>query len=482
MTQLLSLFSSCFGAEPSDVSSLHSSGSDRKYYRLSAKDKCCVGVESGNIAENQAFCYLARHFAGKGIRVPKIFAESRDGKAYLQEDLGSTSLFDAVAQGREKGEYSSADVHLLCKAMYRLPKIQFAGAMGMDFDMCHPLPSMDKMTVMFDLNYFKYCYLKCTGIEFNEVDLQYDFERLATDLLEEKFDTFMYRDFQTRNVMLVDGEPYFIDFQGGYKGPIYYDVASFIWQAASRFPAQLKGKLVDTYLTALEEYRLVDKEEFLAKLRLFSLFRMLQVLGAYGFRGNMQRKAHFLHSIPFALANVRELLEKPFEEYPYLTSLLNSLASGKAHQGGDYPSDKLTITVTSFSYRKGIPEDNSGNGGGYVFDCRGLINPGRYERYQSMTGQDKQVIEFIEQDSGVPAFMDGVWTVVEPHIQNFISRGFSHLSISFGCTGGRHRSVYCAESFARHLAEVFGDRINVELIHREHPELKTRGSKQEGLL
>ena len=340
---------------------------------------------------------------------------------------------------------------LLCHTMEMLPKIQFRGAQGLDWSVCYPEPEFNERMVMFDLNYFKYCFLKATGLEFNEARLQDDFERLKDDLMQDMGDTFMYRDFQARNVMLKDGEPYFIDFQGGRKGPIYYDVASFVWQARSRYPENLRKEMVQTYLTALKGYMQVDEEHFHERLRLFVLFRTLQVLGAYGFRGYFEKKPHFLASVPYALSNLRKLLQKPSSDYPYLNGILTKLTT--MSQFNEIAEDKrLEVQIYSFAYKKGIPVDKSGNGGGYVFDCRGINNPGKYEHYRQFTGLDPEVIKFLEDDGGITKFLENAYGMVDNHVKVFIERKFTHLQVCFGCTGGQHRSVYCAEHLAQHLA------------------------------
>jgi hypothetical protein len=354
---------------------------------------------------------------------------------------------------------------LLCRTTGLLPKIQFEGARGLDFSVCYPQPSFDRKMVMFDLNYFKYCFLKPSGVEFNEVRLQEDFERFADELLKDDSDTFLYRDFNARNVMVKDGNPYFIDFQGGRRGPIYYDVASFIWQARARYPERLKQKMLESYLESLASYVPVDRAFFEERLRLFRLFRMLQVLGAYGFRGLIEHKAQFVVSISPAMADLRKLLETPFAEYPYLQEVLEKMASLERF-AGSCDDGKLEVKVYSFSFKKGIPQDMSGNGGGYVFDCRSIHNPGRYEPYKKLTGRDEPVIRFLEDDGEIIGFLEHVYGVVDPHVETYSRRGFTSLMVSFGCTGGQHRSVYCAEHLARHLAEKYPD-VRVRLIHRE---------------
>ena len=465
MDKLKVLFESYTGQKATDTEEINSSGSNRRYFRLKGGNISVIGVVGTNVEENNAFVKLARHFNEKGIRVPKVLSVSEDGMRYIQEDLGDDQLYKLVSHGRESGEYSSYESMLLCRTMETLPKIQFKGAQGLDWSVCYPDPAFNARMVMFDLNYFKYCFLKATGLEFNETRLQDDLEKFKDDLLkDEGYETFMYRDFQARNVMVKDGEPYFIDFQGGRRGPIYYDVASFVWQARSRYPENLRKEMVQTYLTALKGYTEVDEAVFYERLRLFVLFRTLQVLGAYGFRGYFEKKPHFLASVPYALSNLRKLLQKPFVEYPYLNEILTTLAT--MPQFNNIAEDKrLEVKIFSFAYKKGIPVDTTGNGGGFVFDCRAINNPGKYEHYRQFTGLDQEVVKFLEDDGGVIRFLENVYSLVDTHVKRFIERKFTNMQVCFGCTGGQHRSVYCAERLARHLSDRFD--IKITLSHRE---------------
>ncbi|MBR5100557.1 MAG: phosphotransferase [Bacteroidales bacterium] len=444
---------------------LPSSGSNRRYFRISGEETTLIGARGTSVPENIAFWKMATHFHEKGLNVPRVLAHDDGFTCYLQEDLGNDTLFSLVAEGREKGAYSPAEKALIVKAVRALPKIQFEGAEGLDFSVCFPQPEFDERMISFDQNYFKYCFLKATGLEFSEIELDKDFRTMSDVLMRSMSDTFLYRDFQARNVMIKYGEPYFIDFQGGRKGPIYYDVASFIWQAKAAYSEAFKMELIDAYLDALKAYMpTITKKEFLKTLRHFVLFRTLQVLGAYGFRGYFEKKPHFLQSVPFAMENLRRLLKEPFEEYPYLTKLLDELT--KMKQFSDLNQERgLEVDIFSFAYKKGIPNDASGNGGGYVFDCRGLENPGKYEHFKHFTGMDAEVIKFMEDDGGVLKFLDHAYELVDAHVQRFIERKFTHLMVSFGCTGGQHRSVYCAEHLAEHLAHKFS--IKVRITHRE---------------
>lgn len=463
IAKLTRLYTKQTGVEPQSIVELPASGSNRRYFRLHG-DPTLIGVLGTCVPENEAFIYLDRQFAKRGLPVPKLMAVSDDRMAYLQEDLGDVLLFNAIEKGRLTREFSIEEKELLKKTIQKLPDIQFSGAVGLNFNKCYPPEEFDMRTIMWDLNYFKYCFLKATGIEFLESKLEDDFIALADVLMRSKSSTFMYRDFQSRNVMIRDNEPWFIDFQGGRKGPFFYDVASFLWQAKANFPPSLREELVADYISSLRKYKPVDEEYFNEQLRHFVLFRTLQVLGAYGFRGYFEKKPHFLQSVPFAIANLRELLQKPFLEYPYLNELLHHLCDMK--QFSDSLQKKtLTVRVMSFAYKKGIPNDATGNGGGYVFDCRGVNNPGKYEKYKPFTGLDAPVVKFLENDGEILKFLDHCYALVDSTVSRYIERGFQNLMVCFGCTGGQHRSVYSAQHMANHLHEKFN--VKVELVHRE---------------
>ena len=476
MQRLISLYKNLYAAEPASVEPITGSGSPRQYYRMSDQSgRSVIGTIGTSLEENRAFIGLTRHFEACGLPVPHLLAVSPDQMAYLQADLGSTSLYQAVSQGRESGSYSPAEQQLLRQAIAVLPRFQILGARGLDTSLCYPTPRMDSMSIMFDLNYFKYCFLKLLpAIDFNEISLQHDLERLTADILALTADgepTLVLRDFQARNVMLTDGQPYLIDYQGCRLGPVEYDLASFLWQASSRYPAELRNQLIDTYVEASSELRVTDGTLLRQRLRLMVLFRLLQVLGAYGFRGLHERKAYFLHSIPPALANLRELLATgAANSYPYLEQVLNSIINSQLstinYQLSPPPSSPLTVTIYSFSYKKGIPADPSGNGGGYVFDCRSTHNPGRYEPYKQLTGLDREVIDFLESDGEILQFLSHVYPLAEHHTETYIRRGFTSLMFSFGCTGGQHRSVYSAQHLAEHLRRLY-PQIKIHLIHRE---------------
>lgn len=469
------------GKEPSNVEKLPGAGSNRQYYRVGEY----IGVIGTSAEENKSFCELSRLFKDANLPVPAVLVHTDDYLAYLEEDLGNVALFDAIKTGRENGgQYDESEKALLRKTIAILPRVQFEGGKDEVFDNCYPQKEMDRTSIMFDLNYFKYCFLKLKGVEFNEFKLQDDLEHLADDIYggDSKTNTFLYRDFQARNVMLKDGEPYLIDFQGGRKGPIFYDVASFLWQASARYSDELRDELIDVYLNALQPYQRMTKEEFMPKLRQFVLFRLLQVLGAYGYRGLWEKKDHFIKSIPPALKNLKtELTLGSCDSYPYLKEILEVLVSEVKEEkktddkvaeylanDASYLKDAtkpLVVRVYSFSFKRGIPRDETPNGGGYVFDCRSTHNPGRYNEYKQLTGLDQPVIDFLEQDGEILTFLESAYKLVDFHAKRFMDRGFTDLMICCGCTGGRHRSVYSAQHIAEHLNKKYG--VEVRICHRE---------------
>ena len=507
MQKLLELYKQWRGQEPANVQQLAGSGSNRIYIRLTDTDgKSVIGVIGTSRDEDHAFIYLTEHFTRRKLPVPRILAQSDDQLRYIQTDLGSTSLFDAIRGGREAGgRYTLKEQELLKRTIRELPNIQIRGARELDFSNCYPQAEFDGDSVLFDLNYFKYCFLKATEIDFHELKLEADFRLFAKDLTTDpdpsvhNVESFLYRDFQARNVMLDhDGNPFFIDYQGGRKGPYYYDLASFLWQASAKYPYKLRRELVYEYYNSLKNYTEVPPvRHFVNRLSLFVLFRTLQVLGAYGFRGYFEQKKHFLESIPPAIQNLRELLASSSTfHYPYLMEVLKLITELPQYQQimtvasradgykitdknpyNPHPQDgpatfskydaqgPLVVKVFSFSYTKGIPEDESGNGGGYVFDCRSTHNPGRYEPYKKLTGLDDPVIRFLEDDGEILTFLDSVYKLADNHVRRYIQRGFTSLMFCFGCTGGQHRSVYSAQHLAEHIHDKFG--VEVRICHRE---------------
>lgn len=468
--KLKRLYITTYGSEPVSMERLSAAGSNRTYYRMvGLNGKSVIGCVGTSVDENASFIYISRHFAEKSLPVPQVISVSEDMSCYIQEDLGTDSLYELVSRGRcNGGVYDDDEIALLKRTLTLLPDLQFRGAEDFDFGRCYQCKEMDLDSIMFDLNYFKYCYLKLSGIEFDEFALERDFKLIASQILAHESDTFLYRDFQARNVMISGGEPFFIDFQGGRKGPIYYDVASFLWQASSNYNDELRSLLIDEYLLSLQRYKKIGHSDFLKNLSLFVLFRTLQVLGAYGFRGLWEKKQYFINSIPAALNNLERIVKDgACDDYPELHRIACALCEQNKclNKKGEDSDNQLVVRVFSFSYKKGIPIDKTGNGGGYVFDCRAPNNPGRYEPYKHLTGLDQPVIDFIEHDGELPKMLNSMYSLVDFHVRRYVDRGFTSLMISCGCTGGQHRSVYSAQHIAEYIHDKFG--VEVHLCHRE---------------
>jgi aminoglycoside/choline kinase family phosphotransferase len=466
MNRLTELYTAYAGKAPAGITPLPGAGSNRKYYRLTTGEgTTLIGVVGTSREENDAFRAIAAQMHGRGLHVPRVVAATEDGMCYLQTDLGDTSLYSRIEACRNSGTWDTETVALLRRTMSDLADLQQLGARGFDFSVCYPRPEFDRRSVMWDLNHFKYYFLKPSGVDFQESLLEDDFERLAEMLLEPSAEGFLYRDFQSRNVMIHEGTPYYIDFQGGRRGPVFYDVASFLWQARAGYPEALREELIGCYLQSLGKYLTLSEAEFRRRLDLFVLFRLMQVLGTYGLRGYVERKALFIVSIPQAVDLLRGVLERhPVAECPHLIAALERMVALPQY-ALPVKREGLTVRVVSFSYRKGVPDDPTGNGGGFVFDCRALHNPGRYEPYKKLTGEDSAVIEFLERESEVGPFLEHVYGLVDAAVERYRKRGFESLMVCFGCTGGQHRSVYTARHTAEHVARKFGVRVRLE--HRE---------------
>ena len=466
ITELLKkLYYDTFNTTPENITAITGSGSNRKYYRLGGKSNTVIGVYNSDKKENSAFIYLSHHFSDKDLPVANVLATDLSNGIYLLEDLGDTDLFSIISQRYNNNEVNENSIDLYKKSLSYLIKFQIQGIEGLDTKMCYPRGSFDRQSILWDLNYFKYYFAKLTHVDFDEQKLEDDFNTFADLLLDTDTDFFMYRDFQSRNIMIKNGNPYFIDFQGGRKGALQYDIASLLYDAKADVPQEIRNELLDYYITELSKYTKIDETEFKEYFYAYVIIRIMQAMGAYGFRGFYEKKTSFLQSIPFALKNLEWLLNniKLKVEVPTLWNVLNLLISSDKLK--KFGNKQFTITINSFSYKKGIPKDNSGNGGGFVFDCRALPNPGRYEEYKTMTGKDNTVIEFFEKRQVVADFIDKISSIVDISIENYIQRKFSHLLLNFGCTGGQHRSVYCAEQVLKNIAGKFD--INVILTHTE---------------
>jgi aminoglycoside/choline kinase family phosphotransferase len=471
--RLIQLFAERVGHRPDAILQIAADGSTRQYYRLLwGNQETVVGAIGPDHEENRAFLSFARAFRRVGLPVPEIFAEDREAGVWLEEDLGDITLFQALAAARaenEEGEeFPEEAEELFRRALSILPRFQVEGHGAVDYRLAYPRQAFDRRSIRWDLNYFKYHFLKLAHIDFNEQRLEDDFSRLTDLLLEADSDYFLYRDFQSRNIMIRDGEPWFIDFQGGRKGALQYDVASLLYDAKANLPQSVRERLLDHYLDALREHTQIDEDLFRSRFHPFVLARLMQALGAFGYRGFFERKRHFLESVPFAAKNLDGLLASGLPTpLPELESVYRRIVDRWVRDdSGAEPSSSLTLSVQSFSFRKGYPKDSEGHGGGYVLDCRSLPNPGRLSEYADLTGKDDPVIDFLEGTPQVQEFWENVRGMVDMHIEDYLSRGFSDLAVSFGCTGGQHRSVFLAGKLAAHLRHSF-PQVKVQLSHRE---------------
>lgn len=465
--EIIQLFEHQFGESVETFEMLPQSGSYREYCRLGNAKRTVIGAMNNDVKENTAFLSFSNHLFHKGIKVPEIYTVSSDLKKYLLEDLGDTTLFAFLSKTREVEGFSENIINKYKKVLIALPKIQIIAGKEIDYSVCYPREAFDKQSMMWDLNYFKYYFLKLAKISFDEQALEDDFQLFSNYLLSASSNYFLYRDFQSRNVMLKNEEVYFIDYQGGRRGALQYDLASLLYDGKADIPERIRQQLYAFYIDELKKYMKVDEEKFAAYFKGFVLIRIMQAMGAYGFRGFYEKKEHFLKSIPYALKNLDLLLNNldlPVE-LPELVSVLRKLTQSEVLRDIGKSDSDLTVRITSFSYKKGIPDDPSGNGGGYVFDCRAINNPGRYDEYKKFTGKDLKVQEFLEQKSEMGLFLDAAKKLIEQSVKVYLERGFTHLTISFGCTGGQHRSVYSAEKISEYLQNNYP--VNVVLIHRE---------------
>ena len=467
--KLSNLFFCWSNQKAGSLNELPSSGSNRQYFRITGKSLSAIGAYNDNHTENLAFIRLCRHFREKGMNVPEVLMVSEDHKSYLLKDLGDTVLFDKLAAIRQKDGISEEFLGYYRKMLDDLVQFQMVAGKSVDFSWCFPVPEFDQQAYLWDLNYFKYNFLKPLEIPFDEFWLENDFKAFSAMLMKPDNTYFVYRDFQARNVMLSDGNLFYIDFQGGRRGPLHYDLASLLFQARADLPFDIRENLLDYYLGKIEETETGSILNFKQHYYLFALVRVLQTLGAYGFRGLFERKQHFIQSIPKAIENVKWLLEndKIPSNLTELKKCLEFLTINKTIEEKFKPL--LTLEINSFSYKRGIPTDLSGNGGGFVFDCRGLPNPGRYEEYKKLTGLDVQVATYLQGFSEVNEFIENSLKMVQGSIKVYTARSFSNLMVSFGCTGGQHRSVYCANQLARNLQNIPGIKLVVR--HREQEKI-----------
>ena len=451
------------------IEKLPQSGSNRMYFRVITPNQTCIVTYNKNVRENNTFINFSRHFRSSGAPVPEIYAVNEEQTIYLQEDLGDISLLNEL-ETHGHGDYA---YELFQQSLKKLAHLQIIGDKNLDYNWCITSKEFGKQAILSDLLYFKYYFLDTLQIPYDKEQLIDDFEALSTYLTHVDHKYFMFRDFQSRNVMIRDGQANFIDYQGGMKGALQYDVASMLWQAKAELSDEWKNSLLEYYMDCVEDILQspIDRLRFTSQYNGYVLIRLLQVLGAYGFRGLFERKAHFLTSIPLALRNLKWFFSNKrigigLPEFERLLSII--VDEEIIHRFEPITATEATplvVKINSFSYRKGIPVDDSENGGGFVFDCRGILNPGRFAEYKTVTGRDKKVIDFLEQRTKMADFLNSIFTIVDISVEDYIKRGFSSLMVNFGCTGGQHRSVYAAEALARHLKNKF--KVKIELNHIE---------------
>jgi aminoglycoside/choline kinase family phosphotransferase len=467
MDILKKLFEQHFRIPVERVQPLHGrlGASGRRIIRLVGDRLSAVGVLYDVREENVAFLDFSRHFRGHGLPVPEIYAEDLRHGAYLEEDLGDTTLFEFLSENREAESIAAQVVDAYRQVVALLPRFQVEAGRDLDYRVCYPRSCFDRQSIAWDLNYFKYYFLRLAGIPFNEQALERDFNRLTKFLLSADRDYFLYRDFQSRNVMLRGGSPFFLDYQGGRRGALQYDIASLLYDAKADLPPELRQELLDHYLQHLARFVLLDREIFMRHYYAYVYVRIMQALGTYGFRGFYERKPLFLQSVPYALKNVRWLLDHVTLPVPLLTlmEVFESIATSGKLMGLNAQAETVTVRIFSFSFHGKLPEDKAGNGGGFVFDARSLPNPGREEQFQALTGKDAPVMEYLSGHESVRQFLANAASLVDASVSDYQHRGFKNLMVSFGCTGGQHRSVYLAEELAKHLRGT--DRVQVEVRH-----------------
>jgi aminoglycoside/choline kinase family phosphotransferase len=466
------LFKNWYSNDYEQITQLQQSGSDRIYFRIYAGDESYIATYNLNIKENKTFIHFSTHFKNLGLPVPEIYAVNNNYTAYIQQDLGTESLLNQL----ERFGYTDLVYDLFCKSLEQLARIQIIGHDGLNYEWCLTAKEFGKQAILSDLLYFKYYFLDTLKLPYDKQAMLDDFDALSIYLTKTEYKYFMFRDFQSRNIIVKDGKVSFIDYQGGMHGALQYDVASLLWQAKAELSDDWKDRLLSFYIDTIDELveKPIDRQTFTSQYNGYTLIRLLQVLGAYGFRGLFERKAHFLTSIPLALTNLKWFVENKHTglALPEFDRILNIIVTDEIINRFQplwaNESTPLIVKINSFSYRQGIPADESGNGGGFVFDCRGILNPGRFDVYKTLTGNDKSVVDFLEQQTKMSEFLNSVFNIADISVEDYIKRGFSSLVINFGCTGGQHRSVYAAEQLARHLKNKYKVKIEVQHLNKDN--------------
>ncbi|MFM7710274.1 MAG: phosphotransferase [Ferruginibacter sp.] len=469
LDQIRALHASGVNKPIRDIEAIPPAGSHRRYYRIYHTDgSTCIATWNTDKAENDTFHYFTTVLQACQAPVPVIWATNTDHTLYIQDDAGSRCLLDVLLNEGPTEQVLA----LYRQAVTQLATLQQCVDQQLDYSRCLAAAAFDQKAILADLLYFKYYFLDPLGISYKKDQLFTELENWSHSDAFKQPTGFMYRDFQGRNIQVNTDKITFIDYQGGMRGPLGYDLASLLWQAKARLSDAWKNTLFETYCEQLNKVSNppVDPVVLQTSYQQCVLLRMLQTLGAYGFRGLFEKKSHFIQSIPPALKQLSNYLaQHPIPDtYPTLKKVLEAITH-EAFQKTFVPiraneKTPLIVRVQSFSYlQNGYPESNHANGGGFVFDCRGILNPGRITEYKTQSGQDKSVQVFLEEHTRMPAFIQHIKDSVGITIENYIERGFEYLEISFGCTGGQHRSVYAAETIERHIRETYG--VKTELHH-----------------
>lgn len=465
--QIQQLFATIYPGRECALAKLPQSGSDRIYYRIESANSTYIATYNINKKENKTFIAFSQHFKNLGLPVSTIYANNNDNTTYIQEDFGTQSLLDNL----ETKGYTTEVYELFKQSLQQLARLQIQGHEGIDYSLCLTAREFGKQAIMSDLLYFKYYFLDTLKLPYDKQALMIDFENISTFLSQTEQQYFMFRDFQSRNIIVKNGEVFFIDYQGGMQGALQYDVASLLWQARAQLSAEWKNNLLEYYMNEADKLlpQPLQRARFTEQYNGYVLLRLLQVLGAYGFRGLFERKAHFLTSIPLALNNLKWFVSNTLKlgiEVPEFVNVLQAIVDDNIISRFETikatDESPLVVTINSFSYKKGIPADGTVNGGGFVFDCRGLLNPGRFTEYKTLSGQDKPVQIFLEQRTKMAEFLASVNNLIDISVEDYLKRGFDSLMVNFGCTGGQHRSVYAAEQTARHLRNKYKVKVHVQ--------------------
>jgi aminoglycoside/choline kinase family phosphotransferase len=464
---VLKLFKTYSGQLPAQIQALPVSGSYRQYFRIALNGNTFIGAYNHDVRENNAFLSFTRTFLNQGLPVPKLLAVNDDATAYIIEDLGDMTLLSFIASHNDNVAAPEV-IKMYKKVLAKLPLFQVKAGTSLDYSQCYPRQAFDRQSMMWDLNYFKYYFLRLAKVPFDEQLLEDDFEKLCNFLLLADTKHFMYRDFQSRNVMIVNDEPHFIDYQGGRRGALQYDPASILFESKTSLPPVVREELYNHYIDSLQKIIKINPDVFSKHYYGYVYIRLMQAMGAYGFRGLYEKKELFLQSIPKALDHLKWLLDKaPLSiDVTELNKVFRYLVQSDYIRHLAVKATQLQVTLNSFSYKRGIPIDETPHGGGYVFDCRALRNPGKFDEYKTLTGKGVEVQKFFAGDRDMEQFIHNAYALVEASVKKYKQRGFTSLMVSFGCTGGQHRSVYAAETLNKLIASNHPD-VHVHIRHRE---------------